>query len=349
MTKNILLAEIIATEARIRELVKIHGINSNQTLLTILFGADIESRLTEADGNAATPENRESFRTIAYNTIPTDPHQNSPFTEIFDTGPNEEINLTPGTSTTAIENYYAAQKILTSTATAMGHKLRYGKGHWHHSIKQSGQSLYIQDNTLTPFFKAVSKQLLADQIAMPALFVSPSKAERPLYKRSDSAAKHFGIGTNDKQNSINCSAQKYSDGSPSFEMRISHLAPYLPILMILSTVETVLLKNHTMPLRKIENKLACPMGQKIHTGPKSYLKTLAETIQSDIFRQRFGSITEPLAHALITSYRSFLSRPNASYPHNHHRTQQLATLAKYENHLFKTGTFTHKALHLDLS
>jgi hypothetical protein len=221
-----------------------------------------------------------------------------------------------------------------------------GAGHWHLSLVDEGAEderqhvLNNQNRTdsdryagsyltkYSAFAEKLAANLIALQSNCPALFLRPSRAEKPADGEVYTSTLAYARA---RSGTIQMDGEKYPSGAYMFEMRIAHLAPYVPIMMMLHAVERTLKGETIAPYEGLDDG-AVGLGDRFVRGPGCYLDYLRLTEKAGYLAQHFPDLAENLMRDSVKAYALYLQTPAWSKTYTAvAREAQMATVrATYE-------------------
>ncbi len=242
-----------------------------------------------------------------------------------------ELNPTPGGAKHIIRTFRKLAKTITSVADQMGWDFAMGAGHWHLSVEDTGRERgHLLNDSSKPEGYSDFAQKLADNIVTlqrlcPALFLRPSRSEKT--KGDVPHTKTLAAG-GERWHVIKRNGEFYPNGSHMFEMRMAHLSPYVPVLMLLHAVERTL-KGDQIEVQDYKARaVTLERGSIFIRGKACYFDDLKTTAESGYLERHFKELRPILLNECIASYRHFLSNPAWSFMYDStERTQALKRLA----------------------
>ncbi|HRQ60278.1 MAG TPA: hypothetical protein PLO23_01995 [Alphaproteobacteria bacterium] len=321
LIESLLAADIKATQRRIKRLMRDPATLAFWDLgkkrgPKITMGADIECLLEYYDRETAqffglmNPEIPASLFIKVLGDFDQKLHKLCEREPEFDGG-LYELNPRPGKPQTMIRRYRALKKHFEAVAEQYGLRHRMGQGHWHLSFQSPEDGRFF--NIEHPFLFHLACRQILDQIAAPALFIKPRQAEYG----TNNGARHLGLSWQ-SSGSICARRDKYPNGARHYELRLAHMAPYLPVLLILSAIERTLksrpadLNNPPVPTLQagalVSEYFTIEPEHKIRVegGPYSYHELFRTMEKSDFLDEHLPRLAKPLKAALLRNYRDFL-------------------------------------------
>jgi len=265
-----------------------------------------------------------------------------------------ELNPNPGDVRNITETYFKSSRDAKQVLDKLGWDFAMGAGHWHISIEDTGKS-YLHKNLMNEittdndikrsrFSKLLAANILTLQCLCPALYLRPSRAD----KNIDETEFTSNIWAGDSPTStIRTRGGTYENGSLKFEIRMAHLAPYVPVLMSMHAIEQTL-KNQTINIADYnESAVTLEPGpySTFTKGKGSYFNYIETTEKSGYLKKHFPDLHQDLITASILSYATFLADPTWSITYNNaERHQALKKLhALYPEQFFtRESTTTNK-------
>lgn len=224
-----------------------------------------------------------------------------------------ELNPHPGRPQAMIRRYLTLKKHFEAVAKDQGLHHRMGQGHWHLSLQSPEDKRFF--NIRHPFMFQLACRQLLDQLEAPALFVKPRQAELGTNMGASRAEVSWQSST-----SICASFNKYPNGAPHYEMRLAHMAPYLPVLLILSAIERTLKSrpdNIVLPPQGSGFLINAPNSEyirieppekfKVEREPYAYMEFFRIMEESRFLEKLWPEAAAPLKVALMRDYHDFLT------------------------------------------
>lgn len=357
-----LLHESLAIESRIAKLgvdPHVQEVWKTADLLKVIIGADIECytydrSLGQKIGQKGIDEKTKGLFNQIYrefcNSLCGKPYMDSRATE---------LNPKEGDVKNAINLYLTLGERITQIADALGYDFAMGAGHWHLSIEDSGKDeanknlLNVRKeersrkrllgfsreikHDYSPFANLLRDNLTALQGLCPALFLRPSRSDKdPQRVTYTSRIGLFGELSDQRKSTIRMVGKPYPNKSLSFEMRMAHMAPYVPILMLLHAVE-VTLENRTLDIADYKES-TLPLlnrGDVFVQGQGTYLDYIKTTEETGYLQKNFPHLHQDLINACALSYAAFLEDKSWSITYaDEDRNRVLEKLIKqYPEHL----------------
>lgn len=237
-----------------------------------------------------------------------------------------ELNPKPSAPEEIIRCYALMEKRLETLCQQAGFDFRMGDGHWHISFSRSSGEIIPFNN---PFLRQLSITQILDQTLLPALFIKPRQAE---FNASPNAPDYIAArGSKFDASIFESSFRPYEDGTMRREVRIAHMAPYLPVLMIVSAIERTLISRPETGVHPAPAHLDISgPGQgywvepkdhdrrRVHKGKGGYLDYLHDSFAGDKLERLFPRIAPTLKTALVESYIDYFDDPMKHYivPYN---------------------------------
>ena len=223
-----------------------------------------------------------------------------------------ELNPTPGSATHIIKTVRELDRTVSALADQIGWDFAFGAGHWHLSIRDAEGIHLMNGNACqrySPFAWQLASNVLALQTLCPALFLRPSRAEKDLLT-VENTKKIDVIEGYGRSNTIQMNKEYYPyRAGPMFEVRMAHLAPYVPILMLLHAVERTLLGHKITANDYNADAVTLKRGDVFVRGRGCYLDYLNTTEKSGYLDSHFPHLRENLLTQCTQSYQNFLQTP----------------------------------------
>lgn len=228
-----------------------------------------------------------------------------------------EVRPLPGSPEEIITRFNLMEKRMKRLCQIGSYDFRMGQGHWHMSLSRSKSGPVDRQH---PFLQNLTNIQILDQINIPAIFIKPRQAERTV-STITTAASLIGTSGFVRGSIYTDPFNRYADGNNMREIRLAHMAPCLPVLMILLALERVLISRpHSKNINPSPEKLkilydeivtdVIPFDRdkrKIHRGKGGYLNLLEESFDSGEIEKILPGIARELKIALVESYIEYLN------------------------------------------
>jgi hypothetical protein len=232
-----------------------------------------------------------------------------------------ELNPNPGNATALIKCHNKLARDVKRIAKAFAIDFAMGAGHWHISLEDLAahgerrfpfnapdhEGEYRSEGSNedpAPYYTALAHMfadnLIALQCECPALFLRPSRSEKPKDARVYTERLVHNCA---RSGTIQMNADTYPTGARMFEMRIATLAPYVPVLMMLHALE------RTLKGERIEITQGLNPGDKFLGGRGRYLDYIKATVRSTYLSRFFPTLRDPLIKKCVESYIGYLRTP----------------------------------------